>query len=134
MTTVTCHCHTILSLLSHLLVTSYYHYCHMSLSYYVTVFVKIIAIQHQMQFSKNSCFRSYYTSHYFSEGVQLVAEVARSQFLLVVFISQQAFPHLLISHYFYVYSSTLYGIYSTYSVTHCKSVNSSRISRQAYWK
>ena len=33
---------------------------------------------------------------YISEGVQLIAEVARLQFLLIKFISQQAFSHLFV--------------------------------------
>ena len=42
---------------------------------------------------------------YFSEVVQLIKKVARLQFLLIAFISQQAF--YLSRIYFYVYS-TLY--------------------------
>ena len=41
---------------------------------------------------------------YFSEGVQLIAEVAKSRFFLIAFISQQAFSHLLYRIYFYLYS------------------------------
>ena len=39
-------------------------------------------------------------SIYFSESLQLIAEVAKSQFLLIVFISQQVFSHLFVSHLF----------------------------------
>ena len=37
---------------------------------------------------------------YFSEVVELIAEVARSYFLLIAFISLQAFSHLFVSHLF----------------------------------
>ena len=42
---------------------------------------------------KNKCdFQKTHFFHiYFSEGVQLIAEVARSKFLFIAFISQQAF-------------------------------------------
>ena len=39
-------------------------------------------------------------SIYFSEGTQVIAEVAESQFLLIAFISKQAFSHLFVLHLF----------------------------------
>ena len=44
-----------------------------------------------MLFSKNIFFAFMIHSIYFSEGAQLNAEVAKSQFLLTAFISKQAF-------------------------------------------
>ena len=72
-----------------------------TIRYCTTVYVKIIAIQ------RTHFFAVIIHCIYFSEGLQLIEEVARLQFLLIAFISQQAFPHLFVSHLFlltiYVY-------------------------------
>ena len=54
-----------------------------------------------MQFSKNSFSAFIIHRIYFSEGVHMITEVAKSQFLLDAFISQQAFSHLFVSHLFF---------------------------------
>ena len=41
-----------------------------------------------------------YIAFIFSEGLQLIAEVEKSWFLLITFISQEAFSHLVVSHLF----------------------------------
>ena len=46
-------------------------------------------------------------SIYFSEGAQLIAEDIKSQFLLIAFISKQAFSHLFVSHLFLLMQYTL---------------------------
>ena len=56
-----------------------------------------------MWFSK-TCFFAFIVRHtYFSEHVQLIAEVARLQFLLITFISQQAFSHLFLRTQYIVF-------------------------------
>ena len=54
-----------------------------------------------MRFPKNSFFCTYIIHHInFSDSAWLIAEVVRSQFLLIAFISQHAFSHLFVSHLF----------------------------------
>ena len=59
-----------------------------------------------MRFSKNPFFAFIIDSISFSEGAQLIPEVAESQFLLIAFISKQAFSHLFVSHLHLLIQST----------------------------
>ena len=53
-----------------------------------------------MGFLKNLFFAFIIHRIYFSEGLQLIAEVARSQFLLIILISQQDFLLLFLTFIF----------------------------------
>ena len=56
-----------------------------------TVHIKIIALSIKCDFRKTHFSAFIIHRIYLPEGLQLIAEVGRSQFLLIAFISQQAF-------------------------------------------
>ena len=69
-----------------------------------TVHVKIIAVEHQMRLLKNSFFAFIIHRSYLSEGLQLIGEVATSQFLLITFFSQLTFLVFIFLAFIFIYT------------------------------